>query len=308
MATFDRNALLKTLKVAKDSEKSGAVQDQRLWKPEVPEKGKSVYKIRVLPVVKNNSSVWTKVFKHNIKLGDGKYINEDCPVTIGKPCPICDHSAGLFNTGDPADEKRARNLWRKKNFFANILVVKDPRNEGANEGKIFLYRFGTKIYEKFDSALFPSEESGETQLFFVDPVEGYDFNLICKTVGTGKDAFPNYDESIFVREATPISKDSKEVDKILNEVYDIETEFLSPSKFKSYAELENILNTKILGVSDKMPERKIEKSEEKNSKPAGKTEDKPVEKVEKKSNVKTSEEKSDDDFLASLEEELKDSN
>lgn len=303
MAGFDRNALMKSLKTAKETEKSGALVDQRIWKPEVPEKGKAIYKIRVLPN-KTNTVPWAKVFQHNFKTPAGSYVNEVCPVTLGKECPICSYAAGFFNTGDEADRKKASNLWRKHNFYANILVVKDPRNDGANEGKVFLYRFGKKIYEKFDSALFPPEGSEESPLFFMDPVDGFDFSLICKTVGTGKDAFPNYDESSFVRDSSPISKNPKDVDKILDDVYDIEVEFLSPKRFKSYEELENILNTKILGVAAKI------KTEEENSKPEKETQKEKkvpnkIEKVEEKvAEKKVENSSSDDDFMKSLEKEL----
>ena len=309
MGSFNRDALRSSLKQAKDSEKAGGgLVDQRFWKPEVPEKGRATYRIRILPNVKTNGVPWIKYFQHVIKSPDGKWVVENCPVTLGKDCPFCNYSAGLFNTGDPSDEKTARTFWRKKNYMANILVVKDPRNEGANEGKIFLYRFGQKIWQKLDAALFPDEKSGEEELFFIDPVEGYDLNLVCKTQGQGKEAYPNYDDSTFAREKTAIAPSTAEMDKILDEIYDMESEFLSPSKFKSFDVLEDMFQTKFKGVSTKEDKpAKVETKQESKveEKSTTKTEVKQVAKEEVKQAVKEEKSsKSDDDFLKDLENEL----
>jgi len=312
---FNKDSLKNALKVAKEQEKAGGgMVDQRQWKPEVPEKGKTIFKIRPLPIIKTNGTPWVKYFKHSLKGPTGQWVDEFCPNTIGKECPICKYSAELFNTGDPQDGKIARKFWRKKNYVVNILVKKDERNDGANEGKIFIYRFGQKVYDKFDSALFPDEKSGEEELFFIDPVEGYDFNLTCKTQGTGDDAYPNYDDSTFAREKSAVAKTPEEIDKILEEVYDLETEYLSPSKYKSYEALEEILKTKLLEstISDsnkrsekkseeKKPEPETKKAEEKKPEPETKKAEEKKPEPEKKAETKPA---ADDDFLKGLEEEL----
>lgn len=236
----------------------GGQTDERYWRAETPKKGKSVYRIRVVPVLKPGADQWVKYFQHRIK-GTTGWVVENCPETFpennGK-CPICNHSRKLFATGDTKDEEMGKKFWRGKNWITNIKVIKDGREEGANEGKVFIYRFGKKIYDKFNSALNPEDGSGEEQLFFIDPNDGYDFMLKCKTVSD----FANYDESEFAREATALAKSDKKMEELLDEVFDLEAEALAPKKFKSIEILENILNTKILGVSAKSEPTKPKES------------------------------------------------
>ncbi len=248
---FDRNAMATVLSnMEKDAKNKGFKQDETLWTPDKPEKGKTlIYRFRVLPTItkRGYQPAWAGYKTHFFKsLVTGKFVNEYCPTTIGNPCPICEYSGKLFNTGDPEDEKIAKKFYKAQKFVANILVVKEPdEKRKENEGKVFKYVFGTKIMEKFKSALFPEE--GMEQVYFIDPYEGFDFNLVVKIVGD----FANYDSSVFVTTKTAIAQSDKEIEKILNSTYDLETEFLSESNFKSYANLQEVVNTQIVGASPK---------------------------------------------------------
>jgi hypothetical protein len=226
----------------KEDENASTGVDKRFWKPEAPKEGKNTFRIRMLPSMKTDAIPWIKLPKHQFKGPTGWFV-ENCPSAIGHKCPIDEHASVLFNTGDPQDEIKARMYYRKKRYVCNILVVKDPRDNGANEGKVFLFEFGQKLYDKFYGALFPEGE--QEQLIFIDPVNGYDIFLKVKTVA----GFPNYDESEFAREASPLANSESAIDKILESAYDIQGEFLADKNFKSYDELDILFKAKVLNVT-----------------------------------------------------------
>jgi hypothetical protein len=302
---WNQDAVMKLLQKRKEEENS-SYTDQRFWVPAPPsksdKKGEAVYRIRILPNMKAGGEYSVKLNKHMFQAPSGTWVVENCPSTLGQKCPIDEYAGPFFNTGDPKDKTFASSIYRKKNFIANILVVKDPRNNGENEGKVFLYRYGTQIHEKFDSAMFPNAESGMEQIMFIDPYKGYDFNLVVTLKKDGQKEFPNYANSVFVRESTPIAKSDENVDKILESCFDLETEFLSPKQFKSYEELKKILEINVINyrkdgnVSSEKKEDKQSKKETSEETTSTKTQGK---KVEEES------ESTDDDFLKSLEEELK---
>lgn len=239
---WDRNKFLNNLGKMKEKEDAGAGVDKRFYKVEAPKQGKNVYRVRVLPSMAANENLpWVKVNKHQFK-GPTGWFFENCPTTIGEKCPIDEYAGLLFNTGDPKDEEMAKKYYRKKRYIANILVVQDKRDNGANEGKVFLWEFGQKIYDKLYGALYP--EGGLEQIIFMDPEQGYDLALIVKTV----DNFPNYDESSFVREATSIGKTPEDIQRILESTYDLQSEFLSGKNFKSYEQLDKEFKHRVLDV------------------------------------------------------------
>ena len=49
-------------------------------------------------------------------------------------------------------KRSARKRKRKLSYYANILVVSDPKHP-ENEGKVFLYKFGKKIFDKITEAM-----------------------------------------------------------------------------------------------------------------------------------------------------------
>lgn len=215
---------------------------EKFWKADVPKKGKNTFRIRLLPT---KTIPWQLVLVHSSIKGASGWINEMCPESFPKnknQCPICNEARRLYATGDPTDEKYAKPLWRKKYWVANIQVVKDSRGDDENEGKIFMFRFGTKLHDKFESAISP--QNGEEQVMFIHPTKGYDLSLVCKTVSK----FPNYDDSTFVRDSTSIGKNDKEAGQILDQVFDLTAEVMNPKNFKSLEDLEKILNTNIKGA------------------------------------------------------------
>lgn len=307
---WNQDAVMKLLQKRKEEESSN-YQDQRFWNPEKPKKGdkENVYRIRILPNMKAGGQYAVKINRHGYQAPSGVWFIENCPTTIhgtGKGvCPSCDYAGPFFNTGDEADKKFASMIYRKQSYIVNILVIKDPRNNGANEGKVFLWRFGKMLYDKFDTALFPPVETGLEQIMFLNPYEGYDFNLVVTLKRDGKNEYPNYDKSVFVRESSPIAKTDEDIDKILESCYDIETEFLSQKQFKSYDELKiifdaNVVNYRKGGDSSKPdPAKNSKPAQEEKKKEEPKNETPSLQK-EKKVDI------SDDDaeFIKQLEADL----
>jgi hypothetical protein len=260
----DRSKLRKALKKSKeeDDKKKGGFVDERIWKPEIPKKDKNIFRVRVLPF--GNEVPWVNLRQHQIKTKTGFWY-ENCPTTIGKDCPICERAVELYATEDETDAKEASKIYRKQQYFSNILVVKDSRNDGENEGKVFLYKYGKKIFDKFYSALHPNVEEGEEECWFIgcdEEEQGSDFLLVAKTVS----GFANYDESKFAQKTTAIAKTDEKINAILDSGYKL-TDEISPDKFKSYDELVKLFEQKVLGVEVAKTEekattkKKVEKEE-----------------------------------------------
>lgn len=255
----DRSKLRKALKKSKeeDDKKKGGFVDERIWKPEIPKKDKNIFRVRVLPF--GNEVPWVNLRQHQIKTKTGFWY-ENCPTTIGKDCPICERAYKLYQTEDETDAKEASKIYRKQQYFSNILVVKDSRNDGENEGKVFLFKYGKKIFDKFYSALYPNIEEGEEEIFFIgcdSDDQGSDFLLVAKTVS----GFANYDESKFAQKTTVIAKTDEKIDAILESGYKL-TDEIAESQFKSYEELEKLFNQKVLGEEVSKSEKKTEKKPE----------------------------------------------
>jgi len=213
------------------TEKSGA--DERLWKPELDAGGNGYAVIRFLPAPDGESVPWAKLYSHGFQ-GPGGWFIENCPTTHGDKCPVCAHNNGLWNSGVESDKEIARKQKRKLSYYSNIYVVKDPKHP-ENEGKVFLYRYGKKIFDKIMGAMQP-EFQDETPVNPFDMWEGANFKLKIKTVA----GYWNYDSSEFDRTAA-LSADDDELETIWKQGYSLEA-FTAPAEFKSYDDLETRMN------------------------------------------------------------------
>jgi hypothetical protein len=226
--------------VAKLSEKPSYV-DERIWKLERDKSGNGYAIIRFLPAPPNEDVPWVKLWTHGFKGPGGWYI-ENSLTTLGKDDPVSKANTALWNSGIESDKNIARDRKRKLNFYSNILVLEDSANAG-NEGKVFLFRYGKKIFEKITSVMNP-EFKDETPLNPFDFWEGANFKMKMRQV----DGFANYDKSEFAS-VTPLC-DGKDAD--LEEVWKQQhslQELVDPSSFKSYQELEARFNTVVGGGS-----------------------------------------------------------
>ena len=221
------------------SKKSESYKDDRIWKPELDKASNGYAVIRFLPACEGEDLPWVRVFNHGFK-GPGGWLIDNCPTTLGKKCPVCEANSALWNSGIESDKDFARNRKRRLSYYANILVVSDPKNP-ENEGKVFLYKFGKKIFDKIIEKIQPEFED-ETAIDPFDLWKGANFRLKVRKVA----GFVNYDKSEF-EECSPIS----ESDDLIKIVYDSEyslKEFSNESNFKSYDELQTRL-TSVLGGS-----------------------------------------------------------
>jgi len=305
---WNQEDVMKKLKKQKEEEESGQT-DKRMWTPTTPKKGKSVYRVRPLPDMTSGGEAWVKRFQHGFQAPSGSWFIENCPTTMGNKCPVEDYlnKQNLFNNGDPKDKNFASKVYKKKNYFMNILVIKDDRSDGENEGKVFIWRFGQKIYEKISSALFP--EPGMEQIMFLDPYKGRDFLISTKMVKDGDKDYPNYDESVFAQTPSAIADTDEAINKILESCFDLKTELLAPKYFKTYEEFEKMFKANVIDYrsGERKEEKKVEEKKEE-KKEDKKIEEKLVEPKKEDVPVKETpvvEEVNDDEFLASLNKELK---
>jgi hypothetical protein len=241
-------------------------QDDRFWSVPMDEKtGNGTALIRFLPAGKNDKLPWVTVYSHSFQGPGGWYI-ENSLTTIGKADPCGEVNQELWATGIEANKEVVRKRKRKQQYIANIYVISDPKNP-QNEGKIMLFKFGKKIFEKIQEAMKPVFEGDKA----VDPFDfwqGANFRLKIKKV----EGYPNYDNSSFEAQSPLFDGNDEKLEKVWNSLYTL-SEFTDPKNFKSYDELKARLD-KVLGSKPAAP-KKIE--EPMPTKPSPKMETKKVE-------------------------------
>ena len=214
--------------------------DERLWKPELDKSGTGSAVIRFLPAPDGEELPWVKVFKHAFQGPTGKWYIENSLTTIGKNDPVSEHNSALWNTGLETDKETARKQKRKLEYYSNIYVVNDPKHP-ENNGKVFLFRYGKKIFDKIMAAMQPEFED-ETPINPFDFWEGANFKLKIRKV----DGYWNYDKSEF--DSVSALKDSDDaLDSIWKTQHSL-TEFTAPTNFKSYDELKKRLDDVLSGT------------------------------------------------------------
>ena len=211
-------------------------EDERIWKLERDKTGNGYAVIRFLPAPENEDVPWVRVWTHGFKGPGGWYI-ENSLTTLGKDDPVSKANTALWNSGIDSDKNIARDRRRKLNYYSNIYVVEDSLNS-ENEGKVFLFRYGKKIFEKITGVMNP-EFQDETPINPFDLWEGANFKLKMRQV----DGFPNYDKSEFT-DVCPLAEDEKKLEEVWKSQYSL-SEIVDEKNFKSYAELESRFNTVI---------------------------------------------------------------
>ena len=225
-----------TSKLVKEVEKmnnSSGGADERLWKPEMDKTGNGFAVIRFLPAPEGEELPWAKMYSHAFQGPGGWYI-ENSLTTIGQKDPLSEYNRELWNSGNEADKETVRKQKRKLSYYANIYVVQDKANP-QNEGKVFLYKFGKKIFDKVMEAMQPEYED-ETAINPFDFWQGANFKLKLKK-GAG---YWNYDSSEFDRPA-PLLDDDDAMEAVWKKQYSL-TALTAADQFKSYDQLENRLN------------------------------------------------------------------
>ena len=218
--------------------------DERMWKPTVDKAGNGYAVIRFLPTVEGDDLPWAKYWDHFFQGPTGQWYVEKSLTTIGKDDPVSEMNSKLWNTGIEADKDLARKRKRRLHYVSNIYVVSDPENP-ENEGKVFLYGYGAKIFEKIMDSMQPKFQD-ETPVNPFDMWKGANFKMKIANVA----GYRNYDRSEFAP-AEALNADDNVLEGIYNKQYAL-SEFTDPSSFKSYSEL-NLKLTRVLGEEVKMP-------------------------------------------------------
>ena len=229
--------LMDQLNKIQSSEKKD-YKDDRFWKPGTDPSDNGYAVIRFLPAAEGEDTPWVRLFSHGFK-GKGGWFIENCPTTIGGKCPLCEANSDLWNSGSEMDKEIARNRKRRLNYISNILVIDDPKNPD-NNGKVFLYKFGKKIFDKITEAMQP-EFADEDPVNPFDFWKGANFKLKIKHVA----GFVNYDKSEFAS-PSPLHEDDEVMEEIWKKQYALQ-EFIAPDQFKSYDELKAKLERVLSG-------------------------------------------------------------
>ena len=231
-----------TEKLIKQVEKlndKGSNVDERIWKPSVDKSGNGYAIIRFLPEADGNELPWARVYTHAFQ-GPGGWFIENSLTTLGQKDPVSEHNSQLWNSGSDANKEIARKQKRRLSYYSNIYVIADPANP-QNEGKVFLYKYGKKIFDKVQEAMKP-EFADETAINPFDFWGGANFKLKIRRV----EGYQNYDKSEF-DSPSPLLDDDAKLEEIYNKQYDL-NEFTAPDKFKSYEDLDKRLKY-VLGLN-----------------------------------------------------------
>jgi len=229
-----------TAKLVKEVEKmntSSGSNDERLWKLDVDKSGNGYAVIRFLPAPDGEDLPFVKVYSHAFQ-GPGGWLIDQCLTTINQKCPVCEHNSGLWNNGTDSGKEVARKQKRKLTYVSNIYVVKDPTNP-ENEAKVFLFKYGKKIFDKITEAMQPEFED-ETPIDPFDFWQGANFKLKAKNVA----GYRNYDSSEFAAQGSLLDDDDA-MEAIWKKQYSL-AEFVAPDQFKTYEELKTRLSS-VLG-------------------------------------------------------------
>ena len=244
-----------TAKLVKEVEKmntSSGSSDDRIWKLDVDKSGNGYAVIRFLPAPNGEDLPFVKLYSHAFQGSGGWYI-ENSLTTLGQKDPVSELNSELWNNGTDAGKELARKQKRKLTYVSNIYVVKDPANP-SNEGKVFLFKYGKKIFDKLTAAMQPEFEDEEA----IDPFDfwqGANFKLKAKNVA----GYRNYDSSEFAA-ASPLLDDDDAMEAIWKKQYSL-AELVAADQFKTYDELKKRLEYVLGSKGSRRVDEEVEEEE-----------------------------------------------
>lgn len=232
-----------TAALEKLNSNNNSKEDTRFWKLDRDKAGNGFATIRFLPAPEvdgEDALPWVRIFDHGFKGPTGLWYIENSLTTIGQQDPVSESNSVLWNSGVDENKKIAQERKRRLHFISNIMVISDSKHP-ENEGKVFLFKYGKKIFDKINLAMHPEFEDEK-------PVNPFDFwkgaNFKLKVRGTMRDT--NYDSSSFEAPDALLGGDDGKLEKLYKQTYSL-TEFLAPKNFKSYDELKKQLE-KVIGA------------------------------------------------------------
>jgi hypothetical protein len=221
----------------------GGGADDRFWKPDVDKSGNGYAVIRFLPAPGEEDVPFVRIWDHGFQGSGGWYIEKSL-TTLGQKDPVSEYNSELWNSGVEANKDQVRKQKRRLSFISNVYIVKDPSHP-ENEGKVFLYQYGKKIFDKLNAAMNP-EFQDEDPINPFDLWTGANFKLKIRNV----EGYRNYDSSAFDK-SEPLFDDDERLESIWKSEHSLQ-EFIDPSNFKSYEELKTKLH-RVLGLSGGAP-------------------------------------------------------
>jgi hypothetical protein len=239
--------------------KNSYTDDDRFWNLTRDKAGNGSATIRFLTTEDGPPIV--KVYSHGFSSKGGWYI-ENCPTTLGDKCPVCNDNSRLWGTDDKEKQDivtgsgahKGNGRKRRLTYISNILVVDDPANP-ENNGRVMLYRFGAKVFEKIEGAQKPKFADKEP-LVPHDWFEGANFSI---RIYKGNNGFPQYDECHF-ESSGPVDKDEAVMERLYNSLYDL-NEFIDPSKYKDYDTLESRFDSVVYGSTSNKTTNDVDEME-----------------------------------------------
>jgi len=205
-------------------------KDERQWKPTVDKAGNGYAVLRFLPAPETCETPWVRYWDHGFKGPTGQWFIEKSLTSIGQQDPVSEANSVLWNTGTDDNKAIVRDRKRRLHYVSNVLVVSDPSNP-ANEGKVFMYTYGKKIFDKIMDVMQP-QFADEKPVNPFDFWEGADFKLKIRQV----EGYRNYDKSEFSSPAPLMGGDDDQLEQLYETVYDLR-EFSDPAAYKTYEEL-----------------------------------------------------------------------
>ena len=219
--------------------------DERFWKLDPDKAGNATATIRFLPRVEGDELPWVRIFRHSFQGPTGKWYIENSLTTFGEKDPVSELNTKLWNSGIEANKEVARKQKRRLSYTANILVIDDPKHP-ENNGKVFLFQFGKKIFDKIMDKARPTFED-EKPVNVFDLWEGANFKLRMRKV----DGYANYDQSQFSEPSALYDGDEEQLLDVVGKQTPL-SEFTDRSKFKTFEELSAKL-ADILGEGEPVP-------------------------------------------------------
>lgn len=219
---------------------SNSYDDDRFWKPTRDKAGNGFAVIRFLPAQEGEDLPWVRYWDHGFKGPTGLWYIENSLTSIGQQDPVSEMNSVLWNSGRDEDKAIARERKRRLHYVSNVLVISDPSNP-ENEGKVFLYKFGKKIFDKVMDVMQP-QFADEEPVNPYDFWEGADFKVKIRKV----EGWINYDKSEFSAPSALHDGDDERIEEVYNKLYSLQ-DFMKPENYKSYDELKLKLN-RVLGV------------------------------------------------------------
>ena len=234
------DSLMKEVEKIANPQTTDSRDDDRFWQPEVDKAGNGFAVIRFLPAPKGEEMPWARIWSHGFQGPTGKWYIENSLTTIGKPDPVSEMNNELWNSGSEANKEIARKQKRRLNYTCNVLVIQDPAHP-ENEGKVKLFKFGKRIFDKIKDTMQP-EFPGEEPINPFDFWKGANFKIKIRKV----EGYRNYDKSEF-DVISPLADDDAKIEAIWNQQHSL-VDFIDARHFKSYEELKKKLEAVLSGV------------------------------------------------------------